>query len=154
MTDGTSAGLQDHVDACAALADAVDRLAALGHSNGRFLRELGRLGGVRRGLFWVTDAGSGGSNRVRGRGFRRAYDDGTDGQVRHFAGTVAVAARIGGGLTAWMTRVVLRDGPDSADGRLTAAAVEFTRSIRSGSVAQADAAAWVRSRLCGAGRPT
>jgi hypothetical protein len=43
---------------------------------------------------------------------------------------------------------VLRDPPDSADGRLSEEAIEFVRLVRSGELAQADAAGWVRRRLC------
>jgi hypothetical protein len=136
------------MDACAALAESIDRLAAHGYSDRRFLMELGRAAGVRRGPLWLTDAASGGSDRVRGRGFHPDLDDDTDGQVRHFAGTVAVAARIGGRLTRWLTVVVLRDAPDSPDGRLSEEAIEFVRIVRSGQLAQGDAADWVRRRLC------
>lgn len=138
------------MDACAALAESIDRLAERGHSNRRFLKELGRVGGVRRGPLWLTDAASGGSNRLRGRGFRAQVDDATDGQARHFAGTVAVATRVGGRMTRWLSTVVLRDAPDTADGRLSDEAIEFVRLVRSGELAQADAAGWVRRRLCGA----
>ena len=136
------------MDACAALAESIDNLAARGYSDRRFLTELGRAAGVRRGPLWLTDAASGGSDRVRGRGFHPDLDDDTDGQVRHFAGTVAVAARIGGWLTRWLTVVVLRDAPDSPDGRLSEEAIQFVRIVRSGQLAQADAADWVRRRLC------
>lgn len=138
------------MNACAALADVVSRLAERGYTDGRFLREIGRVGGVRLGPFWLTDAASGGSNRLRGRGFRAALDDDTDGQARHFAGTVAVAARIGGPAARWLTTVVLRDPPGTADGRLSDEAIAFVRAIRSGDVTQADAADWIRRRLCGA----
>ncbi|UOQ90198.1 hypothetical protein MUN74_04575 [Agromyces endophyticus] len=140
------------MDACAALADSIAALADRGYSNRRFLKELGRVAGVRRGPLWPFDAARGGRNRLRGRGFRRSVDDETDGQARHFAGTVAVAARIGGGLTRWLTVRVLRDTPDTADGRLSEEAIEFARAIRSGELAQADAAAWVRQRLCHSAR--
>ncbi|GAA1059944.1 hypothetical protein GCM10009573_13700 [Agromyces bracchium] len=136
------------VDACAALAESIDRLAERGYANRRFLRELGRAAGVRRGLFWALDAASGGRNRLRGRGFRRHVDDRTDGQARHFAGTVAVAARLGGPLTRWLTTVVLRDPPTTPDGRLSDEAIEFARLIGTGELSQADAAGWVRDRLC------
>ncbi len=139
------------MDACAALADAVARLADRGHPNGRFLREIGRIGGVRRGPLWLTDAASGGSNRLRGRGFRAALDDDTDGQARHFAGTVAVAARTGGRFARWLTTVVLRDPPDTADGRLSDEAIAFVAAVRSGELAQADAPSWIRHHLCGRG---
>lgn len=140
------------MDACARLAESIDRLAERGHSSGRFLRELGRAAGVRRGPLWLSDAATGGRNRIRGRGFHPAVDDDTDGQARHFAGTVAVAARLGGPITRWLTTVVLRDPPGSADGRLSDEAIEFVRLVRSGELAQADAADWVRERLCHAPR--
>jgi hypothetical protein len=136
------------MDACAALAEAIDRLVARGYSNRRFLKELGRAGGVRRGPIWLTDAASGGRDRLRGRGFLPQLDDETEGQARHFAGTVAVAARLGGALTRWLTGNILRDASDSADGRLSDEAIEFVRLIRSGELAQSDAAGWVRRRLC------
>ena len=136
------------MDACTALAESIDRLAQRGYSSRRFLTELGRAAGVRRGPLWLTDAASGGRNRLRGRGFHRALDDHTDGQARHFAGTVAVAARLGGRVTRWLTVHVLRDPADSADGRLSDEAIEFVRLVRSGELAQADAAGWVRRRLC------
>lgn len=138
------------MDACTALSDSIARLAERGHSNRHFLKELGRAAGVRRGLFWVTDAGTGGSNRLRGRGFEAHVDDDTDGQARHFAGIVAVSARIGARLTRWASVTIGRDAPDTADGRLTDLALEFSRLIRSGELAQGDAAAWVRSNLCSA----
>jgi hypothetical protein len=140
------------MDACARLAESIDRLAGRGHSSGRFLRELGRAAGVRRGPLWLTDAATGGRNRIRGRGFHPAVDDDTDGQARHFAGTVAVAARLGGAITRWLVVHVLRDPLDSPDGRLSDEAIEFVRLVRSGELAQADAADWVRERLCHAPR--
>lgn len=140
------------MDACARLAESIDRLAERGHSSGRFLRELGRAAGVRRGPLWLADAATGGRNRIRGRGFHPAVDDDTDGQARHFAGTVAVAARLGGPITRWLTTVVIRDPPESADGRLSDEAIEFVRLVRSGELPQTDAAGWVRERLCRAPR--
>ena len=59
-----------------------------------------------------------------------------------------MATRLGGGFTRWLTIYVLRDAPDSADGRLSDEAIEFVRLVRSGELAQADAAGWVRRRLC------
>lgn len=136
------------MDGCAALAESIDRLAELEYSDRRFLKELGRAAGVRRGPLWLIDAASGGRNRLRGRGFHPAVDDDSDGQARHFAGTVAVAARLGGPITRWLTTHILRDPPGSADGKLSDEAIEFVRLVRSGGLAQADAAEWVRDRLC------
>lgn len=138
------------VDACAELADACARVAARTSDEREFLRRLGHeVAGVRRGALWPLDAGRGGSNRIRGRGFRRHVDDGTEGQARHFAGIIAVAARIGPRLTRWLSIHVGRDAPDSADGRLTDHALDFVRLIRSGELAPQDADAWVRRTICG-----
>ncbi len=60
-------------------------------------------------------------------------------RARHFAGTVAVAARIGAADTMAHGHL-LRDVPDSADGRLSEEAIEFALLIRSGELSQADAA--------------
>ncbi|MEN0084757.1 MAG: hypothetical protein AAGC66_08310 [Leifsonia sp.] len=139
-------------DGCAQLAETCARVAARTDSPGTFLRELGReAAGVRRGPLWPLDAGRGGSNRIRGRGFRRHVDDGTEGQARHFAGIVSVAVRIGPRLARWLSIHVGRDAPDSADGRLTDEAIDFVRLIRSGELAPVDAEAWVRSTICGGG---
>lgn len=106
---------------------------------------------MRRGLFWPLDAGRGGSNRIRGRGFRRNVDDGTEGQARHFAGIVAVAARVGARATRWLSIHVGRDAPESADGQLTDHALDFVRLVRSGELALSDTDAWVRQTICGQG---
>ncbi|MDR6611772.1 hypothetical protein [Leifsonia sp. 1010] len=139
------------MSACEQLAAACDRLAARtpALSPGRFLRDLGHeVAGVRRGPFWFLDAGRGGSNRIRGRGFRRHVDDGTEGQARHFAGIVSVAARVGSGPARWLSIHVGRDAPDTADGRLTDLALDFVRSVRSGELPLSDTGGWVRARLC------
>ncbi|WP_431219794.1 hypothetical protein [Leifsonia xyli] len=139
-------------DACSRLAEACSRVAARTSTPGEFLRRLGHeAAGVRRGPLWPVDAGRGGSNRIRGRGFRRHVDDGTDGQARHFAGIVAVAARIGAPATRWLSIHVGRDAPDTADGRLTDHALDFVRLVRSGELAPADAEGWVRTTICGQG---
>jgi hypothetical protein len=137
-------------DGCAELAEACSRVAARTSTPREFLRQLGHeAAGVRRGALWPLDAGRGGSNRIRGRGFRRHVDDGTEGQARHFAGIVAVAARIGPRLTRWLSIHVGRDAPDTADGRLTDHALDFVRLIRSGELDPRDADGWVRRTICG-----
>lgn len=147
-------------DACGRLAEACARLAAGAASDtasdaasrSRFLRELGHeVAGVRRGPLWFLDAGRGGANRIRGRGFRSHVDDGTEGQARHFAGIVAVAARIGPAPARWLSIHVGRDAPDSADGRLTDHAIDFVRLVRSGELPLRDTEAWIRSTICGVG---
>lgn len=137
------------MDACTALVNACDRIAAHAPSPRTFLVELGRqVAGVRRGPLWPLDAGRGGRNRLRGRGFRAHVDDGTDGQARHFAGIIAVAARIGNGPTQWLSIQVGRDAPESADGRLTDHALDFVRLIRSGQLAPTEAGRWIEREIC------
>ncbi len=139
------------MDACSDLVDASTRIASRAPTPRRFLIDLGaEVGGVRRGLFWMLDAATGGSNRVSGRGFRRHLDDGTNGQARHFAGIVAVSARIGPRLTRWLSIHAGRDAPDSADGRLTEVALEFARAIRNGELALGDSGGWIRAHVCAA----
>ncbi|KQX05061.1 MULTISPECIES: hypothetical protein [unclassified Leifsonia] len=141
------------MNACDSLAETATRLAAAGHRSRRFLVELGSAaGGVRSGPLWVIDAGLGGRNVLSGRGFRRRFDDGSDGQARHFAGLVAVSARLGAPLTRWLSVHVGRDHPDSADGRLTDSAIAFASGIRSGELAQSSAAEWIRRELCASRR--
>ena len=140
------------VDGCAQLAAACSRVAARTSTPAEFLRELGReAAGVRRGLQWPLDAGRGGSNRIRGRGFRRHVDDGTDGQARHFAGIVAVAARLGTRATRWLSIHVGRDAPESADGMLTDHALDFVRLVRAGELTPSGSECWVLQTVCGQG---
>ena len=139
--------------ACHALAAAADSLAGAGLDARRFLVALGRVGaGVRTGPLWFVDAARGGRNLIPGRGFRREFDDSTSGQARHFAGVVATATRLGIPLTRRLSVVVLRDPLDSSDGRLTESALEFVALIRDGRMPQADAAGWITSHVCAAGR--
>jgi hypothetical protein len=140
------------MEACARLCRLVatiDAGAPADWSARRFLVEIGRAGGgVRLGPLWVLDAATGGRNVIGGTGFAPAFDDATRGQARHFAGIVAVAARIGPGPARWASIRIGRDRPDSADGRLTDAALEFTALLASGGLARADAAEWLHDRIC------
>jgi hypothetical protein len=139
------------MDACSELADAAATVATTATTPRRFLVDFGRVAaGVRRGPLWVLDAGTGGRNHYSARGFRHHVDDDTDGQARHFAGIVAVAARVGTRLTRRLSITIGGDDPASADGRLTDQALEFTRLIRSGELAPVDSGDWIRSRLCNA----
>ncbi|WP_378144897.1 hypothetical protein ACFJGV_15585 [Cnuibacter sp. UC19_7] len=137
--------------ACERLGSIADRLAeeVPPHSPRSFLVALGeQAAGVRAGPFWWADAARGGRNHVKGGGFRREYDDLTSGQVRHFAGTVAVAARIGPRLTRLLVTHVLRDTPDTPDGRLSETALDLVESLGSGALPLAGVGPWIRTRLC------
>ncbi|MFF2050210.1 hypothetical protein ACFVU2_01295 [Leifsonia sp. NPDC058194] len=137
------------MNACADLVSAAARIAAQSATSRAFLIDLGaEVGGVRRGPLWFVDAGRGGRNRLRGRGFRPHVDDGTDGQARHFAGIAAVAARIGARPTRWLALHVLRDPAGSADGRLTDHALDLVRLTRSGELNRRTVAEWIRVTIC------
>lgn len=144
-----SAPTLEAMTACADLVSTASRIAATSTSSRAFFTDLGaEAGGVRRGPLWFLDAGRGGRNRIRGRGFRPHVDDGTDGQARHFAGMAAVAARIGVRPTRWLAVHVLRDAEDSADGRLTEHALELVELARTGEVTRATVAEWIRHTIC------
>jgi hypothetical protein len=143
------------MDACTRLCSVADELAARAVAHRatprRFLVEFGRAAaGVRTGPLWVLDAARGGRNRIAGRGFAPEFDDSTRGQARHFAGIVAVAARIGPASARWASVHIGRDRPDSADGRLTDAAIEFTRLVASGALSLGETSTWIAARLCAA----
>lgn len=141
--------------ACADLVETAARIAGGDPAPRTFLLQLGAEGGgVRTGPRWVLDAARGGRNRLSGRGFLRHLDDGTNGQARHFAGISAVAARIGPGLTRWLSIHVGGDAPDSADGRLTDHALDFVRRTRDGRLAPHEAPEWIRLHLCEDARPS
>lgn len=135
-------------DGCEQLARVADLLAARGMSPRRFLRALAwNVARIRPGVFGAIDLASGGSNRVRGGGFRAEFDDGTTGQPRHFAGVAVAPLLLGDRVARWAARHVLRDAVGSPDHDLSLAALEFSRELRDGSLAVADAGAWIRERL-------
>jgi hypothetical protein len=102
--------------------------------------------GIAPGRAGWGDLLRGGSNRLPGHGFAAPYDDGTPGQVRHFAGTAAACLRLGPRLTR-VAAVLTGDLPGSADLRLSEQAVAFTRALTAGDLAPADAADWIRAHL-------
>ncbi|MBT2501033.1 hypothetical protein [Curtobacterium sp. ISL-83] len=137
------------MDACAELARLAADVAEQAQSPRDFLVRLGRAGaGIRRGPLGILDLARGGRNTVRGTGFRSEYDDGTLGQVRHFAGTAAGAARFGPALTLWLSVHVTRDDPESPDGRLSALAVSFARDVRAGVISPGSAPDWITTNVC------
>jgi hypothetical protein len=130
------------------LARIADRLGARGLPPRRFLRALAwNCAGIRPGLVGYLDLARGGRNRFLGRGFRAGFDDGTDGQARHFAGVAVSPVLLGEPLARLAHRWALRDTPDSADGRLSAAAVRFSRELRGGSLPSGNAGNWIREHV-------
>lgn len=136
-------------NACEELAARADAIATDAESAVVAIRRLGReAAGIRHGTRGLLDLAAGGRNLIPGRGFRRRYDDGTPGQVRHFAG-IAVAASYGGErATRLISIYARRDALNSPDGRLTERGIEFTRKLLSGRLAPEDAGSWIQSRLC------
>ncbi len=138
------------MDACEQLVELAERLSAETDSPREFLLRLGTgAAGIRRGPLAVVDLARGGSNVISGGGIKRPYYDGTDGQIRHFAGIATASARIGPRLARLLSITVLRDPPTSPDGRLTDAAVDFSRQLLSGELPFADASGWIDRNLCG-----
>ncbi|WP_440710596.1 hypothetical protein [Herbiconiux sp. YIM B11900] len=146
------------MDACAELCSLLERLVSAPDARERtprgYLREVGRqTAGIRLGPLWAWDAIRGGRNHLPGTGFAGPFDDSTRGQARHFGGIVAVTARIGPRLARWGSIHIGRDRPDTADGRLSDAAIEFSRLVLQGRLRPADASDWVRRRLCATAGP-
>lgn len=136
-------------DACTILADRVDSLAETNPRPRALITALAaEAAGIRRPPLGVLDLLRGGADRLRGRGFRRPYDDGTRGQARHFAGVAAATLYLGGGLAHLFLRTAGGDRPGSADDRLTTRAIEWSRLVRSGELPVTDAGAWIRREIC------
>lgn len=104
--------------------------------------------GVRPGIGGIFALARGGRNTLSGGGFRALYDDGTRGQVRHFCGVLGACALLGPHVTRWISVVVRRDSPYSADGHLTDAAVRLYRSLTTGSVPVQEASGWIHDNVC------
>ena len=135
-------------DGCEQLARVADRLADRGLPPRRFLRALAwNVARIRPGAFGILDLASGGSNRVRGGGFRAEFDDGSTGQPRHFVGVAVAPLFLGDRVARWAARHVLRDPEGSPDHALSLVALEFSRALRVGSLSVGDAGAWIRERL-------
>jgi hypothetical protein len=136
-------------------APAVERLARIADRLGRkqlaprrFLRALAwNCAGIRLTPTGYFDLATGGRNRFTGRGFRPRFDDDTDGQVRHFAGMAVAPVLLGEPLARWSSVALLKDDPESADGRLSEAAFEFAHQLRSGALPTERAGEWIRAHL-------
>lgn len=139
------------IDACAELVRIAEEIVAEHPdiSARDFLQELGwRVAGIEPGIEGLIELARGGENVVSGGGFRPEFDDGSRGQARHFAGIAAAVARLGSRFTTWAGEHALRDDPDSADGRLTEAAVTFARALLDGELPVTDSGDWIESNIC------
>jgi hypothetical protein len=138
-------------NACADLARTAQEIAAETPeiSARDFLLELGwRVAGIEPGVEGFIDLARGGENIISGGGFQPEFDDGTSGQARHFAGIATAVAKLGSRFTTWAGERALRDSPDSADGRLSEAAITFARALLDGDLPVADADEWIETHLC------
>lgn len=135
--------------ACKRLAGLAAKLAEREDSAPAFLRAFGKqAAGIRQGPRAYGDLARGGRNLIAGRGFLRRYDDGTQGQARHFAG-IAVATSFGGGsYTRWVSIFVRDDPLDSPDGRLTEEGIAFAGEVLSGDLELAETPEWLLEHLC------
>jgi hypothetical protein len=155
MSDAGIAGDETHVvdpaidDACAKLSEVAERVAEE-HATGRaFLGEFARQSAaIRPGLLGFFDLAYGGRDLIRGDGFQPRFHDGTTGQARHFAGVAYAVALFGARPTRVLSIRIRRDRPDSADGLLTDAAIDFATGLLDGSLPPSQAAAWIRDHLC------
>lgn len=155
MAMASAGPTRNRANACSALADLAAALAGANPPPAprAFLILLGeRAAGIRRGPCAVYDLLRGGANSLPGGGFRADYDDATRGQARHFAGMARAVTLLGVQGTAWLCVHLLRDAPDSADGRLSAAAIRFASLLLSGELAVVDTADWLHATLCAAPR--
>jgi hypothetical protein len=135
--------------ACERLAGLAGQLAEADDSVDQFLLDLGQqAAGISKGRRALADLARGGRNRIRGRGFKRRFDDGSVEQVRHFAGYVRASMFGGTTVTRWIGERLRRDPPDSPDGRLGDEGIEFAQDLIAGRLELSEASGWLRSRLC------
>jgi hypothetical protein len=135
--------------ACRRLAGLAAKLAESEPTPVVFLRDLGkRAAGIRQGPRAYGDLARGGRNVIVGRGFLRRFDDGTQGQVRHFAG-IAIATSLGGGSYTRRISIFVRDDPlDSPDGQLTEEGIAFASEVLSGDLDLEETPEWLLEHLC------
>ncbi|HEX3561418.1 MAG TPA: hypothetical protein VHU24_01165 [Solirubrobacterales bacterium] len=135
--------------ACERLAGLAGYLATSDDNVNQFLLDLGQqAAGISEGRQALADLAHGGRNRIPGRGFRRPYDDGSSGQVRHFVGYARASMFGGTSVTRWISEHLRHDAPGSADGRLGDQGIEFAQDLIFGRLKLSSASAWLRNRLC------
>jgi hypothetical protein len=135
--------------ACQRLAGLAVQLAEEDKTPGEFIAALGREGaGIRQGSRGFADLLRGGHNRIPGRGFLARYDDGTQGQVRHFAGITVATALATGNPTLWISRHLRHDRKGSADDKLTERGVDFATAVLEGRLALDQTGDWILTHLC------
>jgi hypothetical protein len=135
--------------ACERLSQLAGQLAESDDSVNEFLLDLGQqAGGISKGRRTLTDLARGGRNRIPGKGFKRRFDDGSIGQVRHFVGYARASMFGGTSVTRWISEHLRHDPPGSPDGRLGDQGIEFAQTLVAGRLELSEASAWLRTRLC------
>ena len=135
--------------ACQRLAGLAANLAVRDRTAERFLIDLGQQGaGIRPGRFALIDLARDGRNIILGRGFKREFDDGTRGQVRHFVGVARASMFGGSALTRWISENLRRDPAGSPDGRLADEGIDFAQALLAGRLELSEASEWIRETLC------
>jgi hypothetical protein len=148
-TSDPTASLHLEGTACERLAGLAAYLGASDDNVNEFLLDLGKqAGGISKGRRALADLARGGRNRIPGKGFKQRFDDGSVGQVRHFVGYVRASMFGGTDVTRWISENLRHDAPDSPDGRLGDAGIEFAQDLIAGRLQLADASTWLRDHLC------
>jgi hypothetical protein len=135
--------------ACERLAGLAGYLAETDDNVNEFLLDLGQqAGGISKGRRALTDLARGGRNRIRGKGFKQRFDDGSIGQVRHFVGYARASMFGGTNVTRWISEHLRHDAADSPDGRLGDEGIEFAQELIAGRLELSEASTWLRTNLC------
>ena len=133
------------------MAAAADSIAAdhPGWSGHALLVELAvEVAGIHRGPGAVLGLLTGGRSRLRGGGFRAELRDRSAQQTRHFVGIARAVTVLGPQRTAWLSRHVRRDAPDSPDGQLADLAITFASALLDRTLATSQAGGWIRDHVC------
>ncbi|MGZ5361673.1 MAG: hypothetical protein ACXWZW_08680 [Solirubrobacterales bacterium] len=136
--------------ACRRVAGVAARIAAREPAPVQFLRDLGRqVAGIRPPPRGIGDLARGGSNRIAGKGFLARFDDGSQGQARHFAG-IAVATTYfdGASRIRWISENVRNDPGSSADGLLTDEGIAFGTEVLKRDLSLERTPEWLLEHLC------
>jgi hypothetical protein len=135
--------------ACERLAGLAGYLAGTDDNVNEFLLDLGQqAAGISKGRRALADLARGGRNRIPGKGFKQRFDDGSVGQVRHFAGYVRASMFGGTNVTRWISEHLRQDPADSPDGRLGDEGIEFAQDLIAGRLELSGTSSWVRAHLC------
>lgn len=135
--------------ACQRLAGLAGQLAEEDPEPGAFLAVLGReAAGIRSGSRGFADLLRGGRNRIAGKGFLARFDDGTQGQVRHFSGIAVATIFASGNPTLWISRHLRHDKKGSPDDHLTEQGVAFATAVLRGDLELEQTEDWINTHLC------